>query len=314
MSGTAKPVLLVLTPLPEQSLARLADSFEVHHAPTNARCAEVLRSDGARIRLVLTNGTVGLSPAQIDAMPALTFACALGAGYENLALDHARARGIVLANGAGTNDDSVADQAFALLLGSVRAVPQYDQACRQGVWRDHLTARPQLARKRLGIVGLGTIGRKIAQRGAGFEMAVGYHNRSPRADVAHTYFDNLVALAQWSDVLVVATPGGAGTRHLVDATVLKALGPGGFLVNIARGSIVDTDALAHALRSGELGGAGLDVYESEPLPPAALLELPNVVLSPHVGGMSPEAQAATLQSFLDNAALHLAGQPVRTPI
>jgi hypothetical protein len=143
---------------------------------------------------------------------------------------------------------------------------------------------------------------------------VGYHNRSPRADSPHRYFDSLPALAQWCDFLVVAAPGGATTRHLVDATVLKALGAQGFLVNIARGSVVDTAALAEALRAGELGGAGLDVYESEPLPPAALLDLPNVVLTPHVAGWSPESMQASLQCFLDNAEAHFAGEPVRTPI
>ncbi|HEY4069224.1 MAG TPA: 2-hydroxyacid dehydrogenase [Burkholderiaceae bacterium] len=314
MSGAAKPALLVLIAMSKESLSRLGESFDVRHAPTAQRAVDVLHADGARIQAVLTNGVTGVSAAQIDAMPQLTLACALGAGYENIALDHARARGIVLANGAGTNDDCVADHALALLLGSVRAIPQFDAACRQGVWRDDLPARPQLARKRLGIFGLGMIGRKIAQRGAAFDMTVGYHSRTPRADVAHAYFDSLLALAEWSDFLVIAVPGGAGTRHRVDAAVLKALGPGGFLVNIARGSIVDTRALAQALRSGELGGAGLDVYESEPLPPAELLDLPNVVLSPHVGGSSPEAKEASLQTFLDNAALHFSGRPVRTPI
>ena len=166
----------------------------------------------------------------------------------------------------------------------------------------------------MGILGLGTIGRKIAQRGAAFDMTVGYHNRSRRPEVSLRYFDTLLDLAAWCDFLVVATPGGAGTRHLVDAPVLRALGADGFLVNIARGSIVDTEALANALRNGQFGGAGLDVYESEPQPPAALLDLPNVVLTPHVAGSSPEAKQATLESFLDNASLHFSGQPVRTPI
>ena len=309
-----KPVLLVLIPMPERNLAQLHERFELQHAPTAAQRADAIPTHGARIQAVLTNGTTGLRADEIDAMPQLGLACALGAGYENLALDHARARGIVLANGAGTNDDCVADHALALLLATVRAIPQFDRACRQGIWRDALPMRPQLAHKRLGILGLGTIGRKIAQRGLAFDLAVGYHNRSPRAELPYRYFDTLQALAQWSDVLVVAAPGGAGTKHLIDAAVLKALGPNGFLVNIARGSVVDTEALASALRAGELGGAGLDVYESEPLPPAALMELPNVVLTPHVAGTSPEAAEASLQCFLENATLHFAGQPVRTPI
>ena len=304
----------MLIAMSERSLAQLRDRFELLLAPTAGERADAIRAHGPRIQVVLTNGVTGLRADEIDAMPQLTLACALGAGYENLARDHARARGIVLANGAGTNDDCVADHALALLLATVRAIPQLDQACRQGVWRDDLPMRPQFSHRRLGILGMGTIGRKIAQRGAAFALTVGYHNRSIVSGSPHRHFDSLHALAQWCDYLVVATPGGAATRHLVDAAVLEALGPQGFLVNIARGSVVDTAALAQALRSGALGGAGLDVYESEPQPPAALLGLPNVVLTPHIAGWSPEAMQASLQCFLDNADLHFAGQPVRTPI
>ena len=309
-----KPVLLLLIAMSDHALAQLRDRFELHHAPDTAQRTAAIQAHGARIQVVLTNGATGLRADEIDAMPQLSLACALGAGHENLALDHARARGIALANGAGTNDDCVADHALALLLATVRAVPQLDDACRQGVWRDDLPMRPQLSRKRLGILGMGTIGRKIAQRGAAFDLAVGYHNRSSRPDSPHRYFDSLPALAQWCDFLVVATPGGGATRHLVDAAVLQALGPNGFLVNIARGSVVDTAALAQALRAGELGGAGLDVYESEPLPPAVLMDLPNVVLTPHIAGWSPESMQASLQCFLDNAEAHFAGQPLRTPL
>ena len=309
-----KPVLLVLIALSEPMLAQLRERFELHYAPTAQRRVDEIQTHGTRIEVVLTNGATGLRADEIDAMPRLRLACAWGAGHENLARDHARQRGVVLANGAGTNDDCVADHALALLLATVRAIPQLDDACRQGIWRDHLPMRPQLSGKRLGIFGLGMIGRKIAQRGAAFDLAVGYHNRTPRADLPYRYFDSLIALAEWCDCLVIATPGGAGTKHLIDAAVLKALGPRGFMVNIARGSVVDTDALARALRAGELAGAGLDVYESEPQPPAQLMDLPNVVLTPHIAGWSPESMQASLQCFLDNVELHFAGQPVRTPI
>jgi lactate dehydrogenase-like 2-hydroxyacid dehydrogenase len=309
-----KPVLLVLIAMSEHRLAQLGARFELRYAPTAQQRADAIKIHGQHIEVVLTNGGTGLRADEIDAMPRLSLACALGVGYENLALDHARARGIALANGAGTNDDCVADHALALLLATVRAVPQLDRACRQGVWRDALPMRPQLAHKRLGVLGLGTIGRKIAQRGAAFDLAVGYHNRTSRAALPYRYFDSLQALAQWCDFLVVAAPGGSATKHLVDAAVLKALGPDGFLINIARGSVVDTEALAQALRAGELGGAGLDVYESEPLPPAALMDLPNVVLTPHIAGWSPESMQASFQCFLDNAEAHFAGLPVRTPI
>jgi lactate dehydrogenase-like 2-hydroxyacid dehydrogenase len=135
-----------------------------------------------------------------------------------------------------------------------------------------------------------------------------------REDVSFSYFADVGALAEWADYLIIATPGGAETRHLVDTPVLRALGPHGYLVNIARGSVVNTAALADALRAGELGGAGLDVYESEPLPPKELFDCPNVVLTPHMAGWSPEAVLASVSQFLENARRHFAGEPLFAPV
>lgn len=309
-----KPSLLVLIPLSDESKARIAASFDVVHAPTREARADTIAKQGASFRAVLTNGTTGLTADEIDQMSALELVSALGAGYENIATEHARKRGIVLCNGAGTNDDCVADHAFALLLAVVRDVPQRDRATREGIWRDKLPLRPSVSGKRLGVVGLGNIGLKVARRAAGFDIEVAYHNRKPRDGVTLRYVDDLHELARWSDYLVVATPGGAGTHHLIDATVLQALGPKGFLVNVSRGSVVDTEALAHALTNGEIAGAGLDVYESEPQPPHALVNLTNVVLTPHVAGTSPESNAASVGHFVVNATRHFAGESVLTPV
>ena len=305
-----KPLLLAITLLTDVHRARIAESFDVVYVPDFEGRISALATHGANVRVVLTIGSVGLTAQEMDAMPQLELVCALGAGFENIDRVHAQTRGIVVANGAGTNEDSVADHALGLLLAAVRAIPRNDRACREGIWRDALPLPRQVAHRRLGIVGLGSIGMKIAQRARGFDMAVGYHNRRPREGVAHAYFDTVVALAEWADFLVVAAPGGPATRHLVDAQVLTALGPKGFLVNIGRGSVVDTTALAEALRDGRIAGAGLDVYESEPAPPAPLVGLDQVVLSPHVGGWSPEALDASVQRFLDNALGHFAGQGV----
>lgn len=309
-----KPALLVLIHVSPEHLALIGNVFEIHYAPDAASRATAIVAHGRTIRAVLTNGATGLTAVEIDAMPELSLVCALGAGYENVDVVHARALGIAVGNGAGTNDSCVADHAMALLLATVRAIPELDRATRDGKWRTALPLRPNVSGKRLGIVGLGTIGRRIAQRGLGFDLEVGYHNRNPRADVPYRYFDSLAALADWADYLVVATPGGAGTRHMVNAKVLAALGPGGFLVNIARGSVVDTAALAEALREGRLGGAGLDVYESEPAPPTELFDCPNVVLTPHVAGWSPEAITASVELFVENARRHLAGEGLLTPL
>lgn len=308
------PVLLVLHTLSPEHLAQIGAHYDVIYAPTPAERAEAVRTQGGRVQAVLTIGTVGLTAAEMDAMPQLKLACALGVGYENIDVAAAHARGVVVANGAGTNAACVADHAFGLLIGVVRELRRLDQTVRAGGWRDGIAMPPNVSGKRLGIFGLGTIGHAIARRAAGFDMPIGYHNRHPQPGVAHQYFDSLAGLAQWCDILVCATPGGAGTRHAVNAAVLQALGPRGYVVNISRGSVVDTAALAQALRSGTIAGAGLDVYESEPKPPTELIGLDNVLLSPHLAGWSPEAVQNTVDHFLLNADGFFAGTGVRSEV
>ncbi|WP_027015091.1 2-hydroxyacid dehydrogenase [Comamonas composti] len=312
-----KPVLLVLnfnTPEHLRLMAQSFADFELIYAPDAAQAEAAIAAHGERVRVVLTVGATGLSAAQMQRLPALTLVCAMGAGYENVDLAHARGRGIAVGNGAGTNDDCVADHAMGLLLAARRGISHQDRLVREGVWRTAIGFPPHVSHKRLGILGMGSIGRKIAQRALGFEMQIAYHNRRPRADVAHAYFGSLMELAAWADFLVVALPGGAATRHLVGAQVLDALGPQGVLVNIARGSVVDTQALAAALREGRLGAAGLDVYESEPAPPAELVALDKVVLTPHVGGWSPEAVQNSVERFIANMRCHLEGRPLVSPV
>ena len=308
--------LLLLIQLPPRHRALLDAHYTVIEAVTPQTRRSVVASTAAvaDVRVVLTNGTTGLSADEMAALPRLELACALGAGHENIDSAAAAVRGIVVANGAGTNDDCVADHVFGLIITSVRGILRLDRQCRAGVWRDELPMPANVGGKRLGILGLGSIGQKVARRAAGFDMPVGYHNRRPRPETGHRHFDNLPALAAWCDVLVVCTPGGAGTRHLVNAEILAALGPQGTLINIARGSVVDTAALATALGAGTIAGAALDVYESEPRPPAELIGLDNVVLTPHIAGWSPESMDASVQRFLDNAAGHFSGRGVVTAV
>ncbi len=309
-----KPILLVLIPLRDDARAAIAAQFDLIHAPDEASRVQAVAEHGAKVEAVLTNGSTGLTEGELARLPGLVFLNALGAGYENLPVAAARRRGIAIAHGVGANDDCVADHAFALLLATVRGVVRLDAACRAGVWRDALPMQPNFSGKRIGIVGLGRIGAKIARRAAAFDLEIGYHNRRPREGAEFRYFPAVVELARWADYLVVATPGGADTRHLIDAAVLAALGARGFLVNVSRGSVVDTAALAAALRDGRIAGAGLDVYEGEPEPPAELVGLDSVVLTPHVAGTSPEARDRTIELFLENAARHFAGQPLLTPL
>ena len=309
-----KPHLLILNPLSDASLARIGEHFTVTHAPNAAARETAIAEQGDTLEAVLTIGTIGLTGAEIDRLPRLGFIGTLGVGYEKVDIEAARARGIALSNGAGSNADCVADHAMALLLGAIRDIRRLDVACRAGVWRDALPMTDGVSGKRLGILGLGAIGEKLARRAAAFDMPVGYHNRSAKPGSTYRYFDNVRDLAHWSDCLVVAIPGGAATHHLVDSAVLDALGPQGYLVNVARGSVVSTSALGQALRENRIRGAALDVYESEPLPPSELLDLDNLILTPHVGGNSPQALEQSLSLFLDNIGRHFKGEPLLTPI
>lgn len=287
--------------------------FELIVATTPPARQAAIETRGATIDAVLTRGPLGLTALEIDALPKLQIITVIGAGYERVDLPAARARGIVVTNGAGVNASAVADHAMALLLALVRDIPRADASVRRGEWSKVM--RPSLAGKRLGILGLGAVGMAIARRASlGFGMPVGYHSRRPRGEVDYTWFADARSLAQSSDVLMIATPGGEGTRQLVDAGVIEALGPQGFLVNVARGSVVDTAALVVALGKGHLAGAGLDVFDDEPNVPESLKALPNVVLTPHVAGLSPDAVKATVELVTQNLLAHFSGRPVLTPV
>lgn len=275
------------------------------------------RKIGKELRFVLTSGSRGLTAAEIASYPKLEMVSALGAGYENIDLAAARARGLVVTHSPGANARQVADHAIALVLALLHGIAQADAAVRRGEWDSYRDGalHPTLTGRRLGILGFGRIGREIARRGAaGFDTPIGYTARSRRDDVDHLFLADPITLAEWAEIVVVATPGGAGTRHLVNADFLKALGPNGYVVNIARGSVVDTDALIDALRSNAIAGAALDVIEGEPAVPSALTTLSNVVLTPHLGGHSPDAIAATVELVIQNLTAHLEGRPVLTPV
>lgn len=315
MLAHARIPLLMLSPLQDQYVKQVAGLYETVYAPLQHEKEAAIRDDGRRFQAVLTIGAIGLTAREMDAMPELRLIGALGVGYEGIDVAAAKARGIVVTNGAGTNDGCVADHAFGLLLAAVRGIVQLDKGVREGLFRDQMQFyTPNVSGKKLGIVGLGMIGRQIARRAVGFDLEIGYCSRSRKDDAPFQFFDSVLALAEWCDYLIVATPGGAATKHMVNAGVLAALGPTGTLVNISRGSVVDTKALAAALRSGQLASAGLDVYESEPQRPEELVGLPNVVLTPHIAGRSPEAMQASVDKFLANAEAFFAGKPLLTPV
>ena len=244
--------VLALVRLAAERLAALtAAGYAVREATRYASRLDALRDGGASVRAVLTNGRGGLSGDEMAWLPNLEIICAVGAGYEAIDLDTARRRGIAVANCPDANAGAVADSAMMLLMATTRHLLQADRFVRAGGWQDQWRVdTPTISGKRLGVLGLGKIGSRIAHRAAhGFDMEVGYHNRRAVAGSPYRYFDNLVELANWAEFLVCAAPGGAGTRHLVNADVLMALGAQGYLVNIGRGTVVDTEALIDALRS-----------------------------------------------------------------
>jgi lactate dehydrogenase-like 2-hydroxyacid dehydrogenase len=246
-------------------------------------------------------------------------------------LPTANARGIVVTNGSGTNTQAVADHAMTLLLAIAGTLVPSVEAVRRGEWsnfsspqRDAASVgertdfpyrRIQVSSKKLGILGLGLIGQQIAHRAAdGFDMEVAYHNRQPVEGVPYAYKETLVELAEWSDFLILAAPGGDATYHIVNRQVLQALGPNGYLVNIGRGTVVDTDDLVAALKAREIAGAALDVVEGEPDIPAALLTTDHLLLTPHIAGRSPEALDAMITLVEQNLTAHFSGQPLRNRV
>jgi len=224
-------------------------------------------SDARDARVLITLGGLRTDAALMDALPRLGLIACYGTGYEGVDRSAARARGILVTHAGDTNSTAVAEFAMGLVFASARGMTRGERHLRAGRWRgdiiERLSLMPGLAGQRLGIYGLGSIGAKIAQRAAAFEMDIGYHTRTAVAGCLHRYFASLLELAAWADFLVAAAPGGTGTRHLVNADVLAALGPQGYLVNVGRGTVVDTQALIDALRSKRVAGAGLDVLEGE---------------------------------------------------
>jgi lactate dehydrogenase-like 2-hydroxyacid dehydrogenase len=304
---------------PERAAGLAAAGYAVRDAKKSASREDALREAGDTVRAVLTNGRGGLSGDEMELLPKLEVVCTVGAGYEAVDLNKARSRGIAVANCPDTNASAVADSAMMLLMAATRHVRQADRHVHAGGWQDQWRVdTPTISGKRLGVLGLGTIGSKIAHRAArGFDMEVGYHNRKAVSGSSYRYFDNPIELATWADFLVCAAPGGAATRHLVNADVLTALGPKGYLVNIGRGTVVDTAALIDALKSKRIAGAGLDVLEGEPAVPPILpqlLQFENVVVTPHCAGRAPEAQTAATATILANLNAHFAGKPLASPV
>jgi len=312
-----QPEILALVPLHAPTLAALEREYVVRKLWLEKDPDAYLKASCAKVRGVVTTGLAGYGRRHVEALPALEIIACFGNPHGVAANDRAAAaaRRIVVTN---TPDDiiaTVADLAMGLLVAAMRGICAGDRFVRAGKW---LAAPPApgytLAGRTCGIVGLGRIGRELAKRAEAFGMAVRYHGPRRKADAAWPYHADLEDLARASDCLVVLCPETPETRGMIGARVLDALGPDGFLVNVARGAIVDQAALIAALRDGRIAGAGLDVYWDEPNVPAELTAMDNVVLLPHLGSTTREIREARGNRLLANLAAHFAGRPVPNPV
>lgn len=271
--------------------------------------------DAAGARIVLTSGALGLSAAQMARLPALELIAVNGVGVDAVDLAEARRRGICVTTTPDVLSDAVAEMALGLALAVGRRIAEGDRFIRAGSWA--AGGKPALGlpviRGRAGILGYGRIGRSLADLLRGLGMEVLYTARAEKPDAPDAFRPDAQALARDCSLLFVTAAGGPETRGLVDAAVLKALGPKGIVVNVARGSVVDAVALAEALRAGAIAGAGLDVFDDEPTVPPVLIEAPNCVLTPHLGSATDAARAAMAALVLENIAAHVAGRPLPTP-
>ena len=307
---THSPQVLAVLKLAPLFASQLTATFTVHdrlHETDAAAFAAV----APRIRAIAASGESKVGDALMARLPALRMISVMGVGYDGIDVAAAKARGVTVSHTPDVLNDDVADMAIGLMLGAARQLPAADRYVRDGHWPG---GPMPLARKmsgaRLGLIGMGRIGQAIAHRALAFGMSIAYTTRTPRPDLPYRHLPDATALAAVSDFLVVITPGGAGTRHLVDAQVLAALGTKGILVNVARGTVVDEAALIDALEQGVIGGAGLYVFEDEPNVPERLRKLPHVVLAPHIGsatGQTRQAMAdrafANLRAFFDGTPL-----------
>lgn len=291
--------------------ARLAATYDTVLLAAQPDPKAYLAEQGGGFVGLVTSAGVGFDADLLSALPALRVISSFGVGLDKHDLAAAAARGIPVGYTPDVLNDCVADIAMALMLDVARRTTEADRFVRSGAWATPGAKGFPLGRKvsgaKLGIVGLGRIGRTIAQRAGGFDMDIRYHARRPVDSVAWVYEPSLTELARWCDFLVVITAGGAGTRHLVDGAVLDALGPRGFIVNVARGSVIDEAALVRALQERRIAGAGLDVFEAEPQVPPELFALDNVVLLPHIASATEETRQAMADRVFDNLQAFFAG-------
>ena len=292
--------------------AGLAQRYTVHKLHEAADREAMLAEVGPRIRAI-AGGNV--DAALMDRLPKLEIIANMGVGYDTIDTAAAKARNIRVTNTPDVLNDAVAEIAIALMMALSRQVPQADRFVREGRWEQgQYPFTTELRGKTVGILGLGRIGKEIAARAQALKMRIVYHGRHRQQTEPHVFYDNLEDMARDSDWLVIVAPGSASTRGIVSRRVLEALGPQGRLVNVARGSLVDEEAMIELLESGGLGGAGLDVFADEPRVPERLRRLENVVLTPHYASATRTTRDAMGALVLKNLEAWFAGDPLPSAV
>ena len=313
-TNVAKPEILAVAKLPPFMMDALHEAYTVHDR-THLEDPAAFALAAPRIRAVAANGEAKVPRGLIEQLPQLGIISVFGVGYDGVDVTAARERQVPVTNTPDVLSDDVADLAVGLLLSVARRIPQADRFVRDGEWlKGPITLARKVTGARVGIVGLGRIGKAIARRLAAFDMEIAYTARSAKADVPYRFFSTPEALAREVDFLVVITPGGAATKGLIDGAVLRALGPQGYLVNVARGTVVNQADLVQALKDGVIAGAGLDVFENEPEVPEALRQMDNVVLTPHMASATRQTRQAMADLAVGNLKAYFAGQPLLTPV
>jgi lactate dehydrogenase-like 2-hydroxyacid dehydrogenase len=307
--------LLQTGPVPPFVEEQLDQLFFVRKLHKAADREAFLGEVSPNVRAIVSFGALPITGSLMQKMPKLEIVGNFGVGYDSVDAKWAGEHGIVVTNTPGVLDEEVADTTIGLLINTVRQLPQSERYLRAGKWLEKpFPLSPTLRDRKIGIVGMGRIGQAIARRIQAMGLPIAYHSRRPAAGVAYRHYSNLVDMARAVDVLIAIVPGGAATKNMINREVLEALGPNGVLINVARGSVVDEQALIEALRAKKILSAGLDVFADEPRVPKELIEMENVVLLPHVGSASVETRRAMGQLVVDNLQSWAAGKGPLTPV
>ena len=295
----------------------LKANFTLHVLPKDDTAQAMLADVGPRVRAAAVTGAPDRMMGDVmSRCPKLEIVSSFGVGYDNIDLKYAIDHGIVVCNTPEVLTEEVADTALGLLLCTVREFPQAERFLRAGKWQQtqYPLSKATLRNRTVGMVGLGRIGKAIARRLDGFGVPVAYHSRKPQTDVPYRYYPKLIDMARDVDTLMLITPGGPETKHLVNAEVLDALGPNGIVINMSRGTVVDDAALIKALKERKIHSAGLDVFLNEPEVPKEYLEMDHIVLFPHLGSATVHTRQKMEQLVVDNLLAWGAGKPLLTPV